>query len=103
MLFDAHTHIQFPAYDDDRDAVISRAREAGVKMITVGTQLSTSRAGIALAKQYPEDIWATVGYHPNHADLNWHHDKNEQADSNPETFDVDVFNKLADEEKVVAI
>ena len=55
-IFDAHTHIHFPAYDKDREAVIKRAQAAEVKMITVGTNLETSQSAIALAKQYPEDI-----------------------------------------------
>ena len=95
MLFDSHTHIQFPAYDADRDDVISRAKGAGVKMITVGTQYQTSRAGVLLAEKYPEDIWATVGFHPNHATdpahkpggEKWHHDRNEQLESVPEKFE----------------
>ncbi|PIR89618.1 MAG: hypothetical protein COU07_01875 [Candidatus Harrisonbacteria bacterium CG10_big_fil_rev_8_21_14_0_10_40_38] len=112
MIFDAHTHVQFPAYDNDRDAVISRARTAEVKMIAVGTQVSTSKLAIELAKKYPNEVWAVVGYHPNHADSldsttlttsGWYHDKNEQADSEPEVFDVDTFRELAKNEQVVAI
>lgn len=63
-LFDAHTHIHFPAYDFDREEVIKRAQVASVKMITVGTNLQTSKEAIVVAEKYPKDIWATVGIHP---------------------------------------
>ncbi len=103
MVFDSHTHIHFPAYDKDREAVILRAKEAGVKMITVGTQTSSSLEALKLAHQYNDDIWATVGFHPNHLDENWHHDKNEQSSANQEKFDIKKLEKLAKDERVVAI
>ncbi|MDP3999699.1 MAG: TatD family hydrolase [bacterium] len=103
-LFDSHTHVQFSAYDNDREEVIKRAREAGVKMICVGTQFSTSEAGIKLAEKYPDDIWASVGFHPNHAvSEGWHHDPDEQSEARPEKFDSDQLEKLALNPKVVAI
>ncbi len=102
-FFDAHTHPQFPLYDADREAVMSRARAAGVKMIVVGTQYATSEAAIALAKQYPGEVWATAGFHPNHLAEAWHHDKNEQGEAVPETFDPERLRLLAQEKLVVAI
>lgn len=68
ILIDSHCHMQFSAYDGDRDEVIKRARVNGVKMITVGVQFSDSEKAIVLARQYPDDIWATVGIHPHNAD-----------------------------------
>jgi len=118
-IFDAHGHIQFPIYDADRDAVIERARKAGVKMIAAGSQISNSLAAIELAHKYPEDIWATVGFHPSHAahaqtyaddnnrgltrTMGWHHDKNEQKENVPEKFDIEKIRKLAIDPKVVGI
>jgi TatD DNase family protein len=102
-LFDAHTHIHFPAYDQDREEVIKRAQAAEVKMITVGTNLETSQGAIALANQYPDDIWATAGFHPAHAGENWHHDKKEQKKSQQESFDKEALLALAKDERVVAI
>ena len=81
MLFDSHTHIHFPAYDNDREGVIERARKAGVKMILVGTQAASSEAGVALARKYPGEMWATAGFHPNHFASSWYHDKKEQRES----------------------
>ena len=103
MFFDSHTHIQFPAYDPDRDAVIARAKEAGVKMILVGTQQTTSHAGIVLAEQHPGDMWATAGFHPAHISRDWHHDENEQYEPRPETFDLEALRIMALNPTVVGI
>lgn len=101
---DAHTHVHFPGYGSDKDDVIRRAKEADVKMVTVGTQLSTSESAIKVAHEHPEDIWATVGYHPNHAEEeNWHHDKNEQDNSEKEIYDEKKLLELARDPKVVAV
>ena len=63
-MLDIHAHLQFPDFDADRDAVILRARAAGVeRMIIVGTDLVTSRAAIALAEKH-EFLLASVGIHP---------------------------------------
>lgn len=56
--------MQFPSYDADRDAVINRMRAAEIKTITVGTDIQTSQAAIALAESYPRVLWATIGVHP---------------------------------------
>ncbi len=102
-IIDAHSHVQFPIYDADRAAVLARAYAAGVKMIAVGTQYATSKAGVDLAYAYPDEVWAAVGFHPNHLAEQWHHDIKEQASSAPERFDREAFARLAADPKVVAI
>ena len=69
MLIDSHAHIQGTEYTGDREAVIARAREAGVdKIITVGGagDMSSNAEAVALANVFPE-IYATVGMHPHDA------------------------------------
>ncbi|MCX7681428.1 MAG: TatD family hydrolase [Anaerolineae bacterium] len=67
MLVDSHAHLSFAQFDADRDAVIRRAREAGVTAILeVGADLESSRAAVALAERYTF-IYATVGVHPHDA------------------------------------
>lgn len=103
-FLDAHTHVQFPVYDADRGEVLARARAAGVKMVNVGTQAATSAAAIALAEQYPGEMWAAVAFHPAHASATeWHHDKNEQHEAALETFDIEKLRALARHPQVVAI
>jgi TatD DNase family protein len=64
VLIDTHTHLDDPRYDTDRDAVIARAREAGIEtFVTIGCDLATSRAVVELADRYPF-VYATVGVHP---------------------------------------
>jgi len=66
-LFDSHVHLDAGAFAADRDAVIGRARAAGVMgLITVGTGLTSSRAAVELAAAYPE-IYASVAIHPQDA------------------------------------
>jgi len=69
MLIDSHAHIQGKEYTGEVEAVIARAREAGVgKIIAVGGagDMSSNTEAIALAKTFP-DIYATVGMHPHDA------------------------------------
>ena len=72
-------------------------------MICVGTQASTSESAIKLAEKNPNDIWATVGFHPNHLAEEWYYDKKEQSADSPEKFDIDRLRELAENPKVVAI
>jgi len=66
-LFDSHAHLHFPDYKDDLDAVLDRARQAGVRgMVTIGTDGETNEAVVALCRRLP-DVWATVGIHPHDA------------------------------------
>jgi len=66
-LIDSHAHLDFRQFDDDRQAVIARAREAGVvAILDVGTDVASSRAAVALAERY-DFIYAAVGVHPHDA------------------------------------
>lgn len=75
-FFDSHSHLNFPAYDEDQDEVIGRMRASGVASIDIGTTIETSKAALALAQKH-DFIWAAVGIHPGHASSNSHHDPNE--------------------------
>jgi TatD DNase family protein len=69
---DSHAHIDGPEYDSDREEVVQRARDAGVRAIlNVGTGDPLSGAlerAVQLAEKY-DDIYATVGTHPHDARL----------------------------------
>ena len=68
-LVDSHAHIQGKEYAGDVDAVIARARDAGVdKIIAVGGagEMSSNDDAVALADSY-ENVYATVGMHPHDA------------------------------------
>ena len=66
-LIDSHVNLHAPQFDEDRDAVIARAREAGVElMVEISDKVSSFEATHALAMAHP-DIWCTVGTHPHEA------------------------------------
>jgi TatD DNase family protein len=66
-LIDSHAHLDSPKFDGDREAVVERAREAGlVAILNVGGDLASSRAAVALAERYGF-IYAAVGVHPHDA------------------------------------
>jgi len=65
MLVDTHSHINFKAYDKDREEVIKRTQKEGVVCIDVGTKYETSKRAIELAEKY-ENIFAAIGMHPIH-------------------------------------
>jgi TatD DNase family protein len=66
-LFDTHLHLDDEAFDQDREAMLDRARAAGVRaFVTVGTSLESSRRAIALA-EHSSDVYAAVAIHPHEA------------------------------------
>ena len=90
MLIDSHAHLTLPRFDDDREMVIQRAREAGLKhIITVGLEIEDCRKAILLADKY-DFIFASIGIHP--------HDV---KSIDPKTYS--LLKKLSAHEKVVAI
>ena len=67
MLVDSHCHLDFPDFAEERDAVIGRARAAGVgTMVTICTRLDEFPAVRAIAET-DADIWCSVGVHPHEA------------------------------------
>ncbi len=69
-LADTHCHLDFNAFDADRETVISRAWEKGLKWIlNPGIDLETSQKAVEIAASIP-GVYAAVGVHPNDA-LSW--------------------------------
>lgn len=110
-FIDIHSHMQFVAYESDRDAVMVRAREADTAMINVGTQKDTSKAAVELAHKYPDIAWATIGLHPIHTSKSFHDAQelgimnNELGsfESRGEIFDYDYYLELGKDPRVVGI
>src|SRR3990167_5418390 len=105
--FDAHTHVNFVAYNEDREATILRAKEAGVWMNVVGTQKDTSASAVALAKKY-DNVYATIGLHPIHTSKSYHDTKElgeggKEFTSRGEAFDYDYYLQFGKDPKVVGI
>lgn len=74
MLTDSHCHLNYKGLVEDQDAVLDRARAAGVgTMLNIATRESEWDAVLATAMRAP-DVWATVGIHPHEADDHAHVD-----------------------------
>ena len=90
MLFDTHAHMNDPAYDEDREAVLLGLKDKGVElMMNVGCCLDSSKDCITMAEKYPF-VYASVGSHPDSAD-----EVNEEV--------VEAYRQMAQHPKVLAI
>ncbi len=90
FLVDSHCHLDLAHFDEDRAAVLERARAAGVRRIVIpGIDVAQCRGALALAEATPE-VYVAVGVHPNSS-----------GDFAPAT--VDELRQLAAHPKVVAI
>ena len=89
---DSHCHLTDTQFDDDRDVMLARAREAGVtRFITIGAtgEFWHNDRAVALTQEYA-DVFATVGVHPHDA-----------ASITPETYA--RLRQLAQDPKVVGL
>jgi TatD DNase family protein len=65
-VFDTHAHVHDAAFDADREAMLARAKEAGVeRILTVGCDLADSERAVAAAQRY--GLQASIGIHPHEA------------------------------------
>lgn len=68
MFVDSHAHLDDERFTPDLDAVISRARQAGVKrIVSVGVGLASTEHAVRLARSYEGVVFATAGVHPHDA------------------------------------
>ncbi len=90
MIVDSHCHLDFPPFEGERDAIIARAKEAGVKtMLTISTEVKHFSRIKAIA-EHDADIWCSVGTHPLHA--------NEEPD-----LPIETYVELSQHPKCIAI
>jgi len=90
MLVDSHCHLDFPDFAAERDAIVERAKEAGVDLlVTISTRVHKFPEIRAIAERY-DNVFCSVGTHPHH------------ADKEPEITAADLV-KLTGHPKVVAI
>src|SRR3989338_4634972 len=103
---DVHSHVNFSAFDADREKVIKRALENDTWIINVGTQIDTSRKAVEMAKKYKEGVYAIVGLHPIHTSVSYHDEQEISGKgftSREEIFDKDVYREFLKNPKVVGI
>jgi TatD DNase family protein len=67
VLVDSHCHLDFPDFDADRDALVERARAAGVgRMVSISTRVRKFDRLKEIASRYP-DVTVSIGTHPHNA------------------------------------
>jgi TatD DNase family protein len=67
MLVDSHCHLDFPDFSGELDAVVTRARAAGItRIVTISTRVKRHAEVLAIAERFP-DVYCSVGTHPHHA------------------------------------
>jgi TatD DNase family protein len=105
---DIHSHVNFKAFDEDRDEVIKRALENDTWVINVGTQIDTSKKAVEIAHQYEKGVYAIIGLHPIHTGASFHDEKElgeggAEFTSRGEVFDKEKYLQLLRDPKVVAV
>jgi TatD DNase family protein len=66
-LVDVHAHIGDVSFDEDRNEVLERARNKGVRaVLAVGETLEEAERNLELADTYPDQIWPCAGLYPTH-------------------------------------
>ena len=72
LYIDTHCHIDGEEFDEDREAVVQRAREAGVgKVFVPAIDLKTSQRILSLCAQYADYLYPMVGLHPEEVRADW--------------------------------
>jgi TatD DNase family protein len=90
MLVDSHCHLDFPEFQPELDAVVTRARDAGLgRMVTISTRVRRHDQVLAIAERFP-DVFCSVGTHP--------HNAHEELD-----IGTDDLLRIAEHPRVVAI
>jgi TatD DNase family protein len=90
MLIDSHCHLDFPDFAAELDAVVARARAAGVgRMVTISTRVKKHPQVLGIAEKF-SDVFCSVGTHP--------HNAHEELD-----IDAAALVAIAQHPKVVAI
>lgn len=103
MLIDTHAHVNFNAFKNDADDVIRRSLAFGTWMILVGSEIKTSKRALEYSNKYEKGVYAAVGLHPMHT-----HEQKAGGDdydftTRCEEFSCDVYEKLAQFKKTVAV
>ena len=72
MITDTHTHLYSEQFDDDRNAMMQRAKNAGVSRFFIpAIDSSYSKSMFQLEKDFPEDVFLMMGLHPTSVNKNY--------------------------------
>ncbi len=107
MMIDTHAHLNFSAFEKDREQIINIVLSSGIWMINVGTKYETSEKAVEIAEKYKKGVWAAVGIHPIHLKTDFFKPETdpEEGGFKPrgEIFERKRYEDIAKSKKVVAI
>jgi len=101
FLVDSHAHLNFEAFDKDREKIIEKCQKEKILVVNVGVNYETSKKAVQIAQNFPL-MFASVGLHPLNFDTGLIKIKNE-TEALEKEFDFEKYEKLAQNPKVVAI
>ena len=105
MLIDTHAHLNFQAYNGDRNEVIEKSLDNRIWMINVGSNYQTSQKAVEIAEKYKKGVYVAVGLHPinikHNSGFKVYDSKNENVLE--DSFDYEKYKKLTQSPKVVAL
>lgn len=94
MIIDTHSHINFQAFDKDRQKVIKRAADNQAAMIAVGSNYENSRDAVEIANKN-KNVFAAVGLHPVHLIEQVFEEEGRRVFGQAQKFDFAAFEELA--------
>jgi len=109
MLIDTHAHLNFVAFENNREETIKRSLENNIWMINIGTNFETSKKAVEIAREHGKGVYAAIGLHPINLDtglVKIKIDPDEfEKDYYPfeKEFDYKRYKRLARSKKVIAI
>lgn len=103
MLIDTHAHVNFNAFKKDADEVILRALKENTWLIIVGADYKTSKRALDYANKYETGVWAAAGLHPMHIHCFRAQSEDYDFQTRGEDFNYELYDKLAQFQKIVAI
>ena len=107
MIIDTHAHLNFAAFDKDREEMIKKCLDNNIWMINVGTRYETSAKAVKIAGKYEKEVYSAIGIHPMYLKTNAIKIKTDLKEGSfaekGEDFNFSKYKKLAKSPKVVAI
>ncbi|MEA3295919.1 MAG: TatD family hydrolase [Patescibacteria group bacterium] len=108
MIIDTHSHLNFSAFDKDRDKVIKNCLNNNINMIIVGVNYATSKKAVEISEKYKKGVYSAIGLHPLSVETNAKKQNARNAKIPENTseikFDYSKYKKLgANSKKNVAI
>ncbi|MBI4457480.1 TatD family hydrolase [Candidatus Uhrbacteria bacterium] len=95
FLIDTHAHLDAEVYAGELQDVVKRALQDDIWIVTVGSDLASSRRAVEIAEMFPEGVFAAVGLHPLKVPAD--------VSAQDKVLDLEGFRQLAQHPKVVAL